>query len=89
MTATGLDRISKLGAFAAQAVEAQRDTIVSGPDQAWQTIIMPIETIDHAAQMLLGIGPELEVIAPPALRQRVRELAFQCCQLHEDKCNQD
>lgn len=32
VSATGLDRISKLGAFAAQAVEAQRDTIVNAPD---------------------------------------------------------
>lgn len=89
VSAAGRDRISKLGAFAAQAVETQRDKIINGQDQTWQTITLPIETIEHAAQMLLGIGPELEVIAPPALRQRLRELAWQCFQLHEQADAQD
>lgn len=90
VSATGLDRIAKLGAFAAQAVENQRDTSnTPESDAPWQTINLPIETIEHAAQMLLGIGPELEVIEPLALRQRLRELAWQCYQLNGDAACQE
>lgn len=90
VSATGLDRIAKLGGFAAQAVENQRDTsITPESDTPWQTINLPIETIEHAAQMLLGIGPELGVIAPLALRQRLRELAWQCYQLNGDAACQE
>jgi len=34
---------------------------------------LPIESLDHGARRLLSYGSEVEVLAPPALRQRVRD----------------
>lgn len=39
----------------------------------WTTVLMPIESIEHGARRLLSYGAEVEVIAPPALRQRLLE----------------
>jgi predicted DNA-binding transcriptional regulator YafY len=69
----GLKRLAELGAFAAEAVGA-----ASPPDgEGWSRLDLPIETIDQAALLLLGIGPEIEVVAPPELRERLRALAEQ------------
>ncbi|UJW80522.1 helix-turn-helix transcriptional regulator [Hydrogenophaga sp. SL48] len=43
--------------------------IPARPD--WTTVLMPIESIEHGARRLLSYGAEAEVIAPPALRQRL------------------
>lgn len=39
----------------------------------WTTVQLPIESLDHGARRLLSYGSEVEVLAPPALRQRVRD----------------
>lgn len=70
-TATGLKRLSQLGAFAQRAVQ----TAAPADDEGWSYLSLPIETIDHAALTLLGIGPEIVVLAPDALRLRLRDLA--------------
>lgn len=70
-TATGLKRLSQLGAFAQRAVK----TAAPADDKGWSSLSLPIETLDHAALTLLGIGPEIVVLAPDALRLRLRDLA--------------
>ena len=67
----GVTRVSHLGAFAARAVKDAG----APDDDGWASFRLPIESIDHAALMLLGIGPEVEVLEPLALRERVREFA--------------
>ncbi|MEZ5455996.1 MAG: YafY family protein [Lysobacteraceae bacterium] len=37
----------------------------------WTTLLMPIESIEHGARRLLSYGAEVEVLEPPALRQRL------------------
>lgn len=70
-TALGLKRLAQLGAFAQRAV-----TAAGAPDDdGWSHVALPIETIDHAALTLLGIGPEIIVLEPEALRDRLRALA--------------
>ncbi len=86
-TSSGLTRIAKLGAFAADAVDALRPPHQPGPTDSaqtpvWRTLNLPYETTEQAALMLLGIGAECEVIAPEELRQQLKELALQCYQLH-------
>jgi predicted DNA-binding transcriptional regulator YafY len=58
----------------------QNERIPFAPDGAsgdtpsrpgWTTVLMPIESIEHGARRLLSFGAEAEVIAPPALRQRL------------------
>ena len=70
-TVVGLKRLLQLGAFAKCAVQAAEDADGDG----WSRVALPIETIDHAALLLLGIGPEIRVHEPQALRTRLRELA--------------
>ena len=70
-TPLGLKRLAQLGAFAQRAV-----TAAGAPDDdGWSQVALPIETIDHAALTLLGIGPEIVVLEPEALRDRLRALA--------------
>ena len=70
-TATGLKRLAQIGAYAQRAVKVAD----AADGDGWSRLSLPIETIDHAALTLLGIGPEIVVIAPDALRVRLRELA--------------
>jgi predicted DNA-binding transcriptional regulator YafY len=67
----GLRRLRLLGAFASEAVSK------AGPPDAagWRAVDLPLETIDAAAPMLLGIGPEIDVIEPPQLRTAIGALA--------------
>ena len=67
----GLRRLGRLGAYAADAVRT------AGPPDAdgWTRLTLPIEAPDQAALTLLGIGPEIEVIAPAELREWLRALA--------------
>jgi predicted DNA-binding transcriptional regulator YafY len=67
----GLKRLAELGAYAAEAVAA-----ASAPEaDGWSRLLLPIEAADRAALTLLGIGPEVEVLEPAPLRERVRALA--------------
>lgn len=74
----GCRRLSRLGAYAARAVAE------AGPADAagWTAVRLPVENVDHAATLLLGIGPEIEVTDPPALRERIRTLAAAIADRH-------
>ena len=85
-TRLGLNRIAALGAYANQAVEGalhdlNNQTFIDTEDRAIM-LRLPIENIDQAARLLLGIGPEFEVIAPLDLRQRVRQLSIASAELN-------
>jgi predicted DNA-binding transcriptional regulator YafY len=72
LTPLGLKRLSQSGAYAQQAAAtAQFDT------DGIARVNLPIEHIEQAALLLLGIGPEVEVIAPFELRERLRALALE------------
>ena len=48
----------------------------SEPDaDGWITLQLQLQTPDNACRYVLGFGPQMEVIAPPELRQRVIEAA--------------
>lgn len=59
-------KVAELGAYAAEAVRT-----ADGGD-----ICLPIEDLDQGALLVLGLGPDAQVIAPPELRARVRALAL-------------
>jgi predicted DNA-binding transcriptional regulator YafY len=67
----GLKRLSALGAYAAQAVKQANQADPHG----WSELKLPYETIEQASLALLGVGPEIKVIAPLELRQRIQSLA--------------
>jgi predicted DNA-binding transcriptional regulator YafY len=69
----GLKRLARLGSYAARAVQAAGAVERDG----WVRLTLPVERPEQAALDLLAIGPEIEVIDPPALRAALRELAGQ------------
>lgn len=74
-----LDQVDRLGAGAAEAI---RQAAPSGDGRRTATI--PIESVDHAAELLIGFGDAIEVLEPPALRQRLAELAARITALYAD-----
>lgn len=70
LTPAGGTRLRREGAYAEAALAAG----TADPDGLVR-IELPIETLDQAALLVLGLGPEAEVVAPFALRDRVAALA--------------
>lgn len=77
-TSAGLARLARVGGYAAAAV---RQALPPGPD-GWASVSLSIEQVDQAALLLLGLGPEVRVVDPPALRNRVHALARETARLH-------
>ncbi|MFK8032253.1 MAG: helix-turn-helix transcriptional regulator [Gammaproteobacteria bacterium] len=71
VSSTGMQRLRLLGSFAGEAV-AKAETI---GDDGWHIVRLPLETIESAAPALLGVGPEIDVIEPVALRVEIGRLA--------------
>ena len=71
-SAVGLQRLARLGAYAARAVSAAGSAGTDG----WVALSFPIENVEQAALALIGVGPEVEVVAPVELRERLQELAM-------------
>ena len=41
------------------------------PEGEWTTVRVPVESLEHAVVDLVRLGPEVEVLEPPELRERV------------------
>ncbi|MEU4442847.1 YafY family protein [Actinosynnema sp. NPDC050801] len=41
------------------------------PEGEWTTVRIPVESLEHAVVDLLRLGPEVDVLEPPELRERV------------------
>ncbi len=67
----GMRRLRLLGSFAGEAVAKAKP----GGKEGWHIVKLPLETIESAAPALLGIGPEIDVIEPVALRDEISRLA--------------
>jgi predicted DNA-binding transcriptional regulator YafY len=70
----------KLLASASAAVEDAIDRALAQPgagvdSKAWLRVTIPIESIQHATEQLLGLGTEVEVLGPPELRERIHDTA--------------
>jgi predicted DNA-binding transcriptional regulator YafY len=71
-SAKGLKRLRYLSAAVAEAVDRARPKADS---KGWIRITIPIESVDMAANDLLRIGAECEVLQPAELRKRIAEAA--------------
>lgn len=76
-TPAGLERLKRLGAYAAQAAAAGEP----GSD-GWLELDLPIEADCQAALALIGMGGEIEVLSPPGLRAEMGRLASRIATLH-------
>jgi predicted DNA-binding transcriptional regulator YafY len=64
---SAMSRVNRLGANAAEAIRA------AAPDRdGWRTVTIWIESVPHAAGLLLGFDSDVEVLSPEALRQEIR-----------------
>jgi predicted DNA-binding transcriptional regulator YafY len=64
VTPRGWKTLRGFSAAVADALDAC-DTV---PVAGWREVTIPIETIEHATRQLLRLGTDVQVIAPPALR---------------------
>ena len=77
VAATALSRIESLGSDISEAVHAALPDVDGS-----RTAQVPIESIDHAAGLLLGFADEIEAIAPAALGRRIAERAARVVALY-------
>ncbi|MEU8483060.1 YafY family protein [Streptomyces sp. NPDC048641] len=58
------------------SVRAARESAGEPDGEGWVTVTLPVESEDIAFGQLFGLGPEAEVVAPAALRERFAEAAL-------------
>jgi predicted DNA-binding transcriptional regulator YafY len=57
----------------------------SAPDEdGWVRTTLPIESLEHATGELLRFGPDVEVLRPPELRERMRRAAEELLRRYRD-----
>ena len=56
------------------AARAFTETGVAEPD-GWIRAVLPIESVERACRDFLAMGPDVEVLEPPALRARLAAAA--------------
>jgi predicted DNA-binding transcriptional regulator YafY len=71
-----------LRGFGPAVVEAAARTAQTPDADGWTRVVIPIEGIDYAAQDLLRLRAEAEVLEPAALRERLVETARQFATLY-------
>jgi predicted DNA-binding transcriptional regulator YafY len=80
-------RISPVGITRLQDVAAQ--AVIDGVSQGelesggWRRAVIPVESQDHAEAELLRLGPEVEVLAPLELRERIAASARAMATLYD------
>ncbi|MEV6956230.1 YafY family protein [Streptomyces sp. NPDC051183] len=70
-----LVRLSARGAAQLTGVQARALAAAGTPDPelaGWTRAVLPIESAEQAQAQFLSLGPEAEVLAPAALRERIR-----------------
>lgn len=81
LTAEGRRRLTELGRYAAEAVEAARPAGRGGR----ALVELPVENPAQAARLVLSLGEEAEAIGPPAVRDAVRNLATRMAGRHRGR----
>jgi predicted DNA-binding transcriptional regulator YafY len=74
---SALDRIDRLGADMAEPLRA-----AAPGTGGWREAEVPIESIAHAAGLLLGFADEIEVLEPAELRQELADRAARVASLY-------
>jgi predicted DNA-binding transcriptional regulator YafY len=75
----GLRLLREMSAAVAEAAARSAEA----PDgEGWMRLVIPIESIDHAAHELVKLGAEAEVLNPAPLRERLGETARRLAALY-------
>lgn len=75
--------VERLHHLLGPAVIRAADKSATPPDRhGWVRVVLPIESVEHARGELLRLGAEAEVLAPPELRERVRETASALAEIY-------
>jgi predicted DNA-binding transcriptional regulator YafY len=74
--------MAKWGLFASAVAEAAAATASPADPEGWTEVVIPIESVEHAAADLLRLGTDAEVLQPPELRRRIGELARELFHLY-------
>ncbi|WP_042425745.1 helix-turn-helix transcriptional regulator [Streptacidiphilus anmyonensis] len=80
-------RISPAGVERVRETSAQAviDAVDAGQEEqpgGWRRALIPIESLTHAEGELLRLGPQVEVLSPPALRERLTTAARALAELY-------
>jgi predicted DNA-binding transcriptional regulator YafY len=67
------------------AVQAATDAASDPDGQGWVVTRLPVESADVAYHQLLRLGPEVEVLAPEPLRERMRIAAQRLGELYQSQ----
>lgn len=73
LSPAGLRRMREL--MSSAVIQSAGQTATAPDGQGWITAVIPVESADHAQAELLRLGSEAEVLAPRALRDRMRQAA--------------
>jgi predicted DNA-binding transcriptional regulator YafY len=75
----GLAHLRTLSPALAEAVDGAGKAARSA---RWRRLVIPIESVEHAAGQLLRLGAEIEVLEPPDLRERMAATARRLADLY-------
>jgi predicted DNA-binding transcriptional regulator YafY len=74
--------VKMLREMSAAVAEAAASSAEAPDSEGWTRVVIPIESIDHAAGELVKLGAEGEVLAPALLRARMGETARRLAALY-------
>jgi predicted DNA-binding transcriptional regulator YafY len=69
----------RLGADAMEAIRTAKVDV-----NGWREISIWIESVDHAANLILGFGTDIEVLSPIELRQELAVRSARLCELYQN-----
>jgi predicted DNA-binding transcriptional regulator YafY len=64
-------------------VRAADETATAADSRGWITAVVPVESVERAHADFLRLGDEVEVLGPPALRDRMRHTARSLSQMYQ------
>ncbi|MFC5187583.1 helix-turn-helix transcriptional regulator [Actinomadura harenae] len=65
-----------------EAAAHAREASAPPGEDGWVTVVLPVESADVAFSQLLGLGPDVEVLAPAGLRARMAEATGRAADLY-------
>jgi predicted DNA-binding transcriptional regulator YafY len=80
LSPAGRQRMREL--MSSAVIQTADQTATAPDDHGWVTAMIPVESLEHAQAELLRLGGEVEVLAPPALRDRMRQTALSLSRMY-------